>query len=87
MLAPTLTVAVTLLAQAAPAAATSTVPQTSPPESAAPASDPMVCHSITETGTRFSHRECHTAAEWRAISDTAHQQVQRDQRMSSQSPH
>ena len=79
MLASTLTLVVALMAQAAP--------QASPTPAAASASDAMVCRSITETGTRFAHRECHTASQWRAISDAAQQQVQSDQRMSSQSPH
>ena len=79
MLTSTLTLVVALMAQAAP--------QASPPPAATPASDAMVCRSITETGTRFTHRECHTASQWRAISDDAQQQVQSDQRMSSQSPH
>ena len=87
MIVPAFSLAVALMAQATPAAAPSPVPQASPHAVAASAGDPVICHSINETGSRFSRRECHTAAEWRAISDAAQQQVQRDQRMSSQSPH
>ena len=31
----------------------------------------MVCHSITSTGTRFVHKECHTPFEWRQMSADA----------------
>ena len=31
----------------------------------------LVCHSITSTGTRFEHRECHTAFEWRQMGKDA----------------
>jgi hypothetical protein len=28
-----------------------------------------VCRTITSTGTRFTHKECHTAFEWNSISN------------------
>ena len=50
--------------------------------------DPVVCKSMEETGTRFSHRVCHTSAEWAQITADAKSSTEDFQRASSLStPH
>lgn len=40
------------------------------------AGDPVVCRSVGETNSHFTHRECHSASEWRAIADEARRETQ-----------
>jgi hypothetical protein len=74
LLIPALTAAVALLAQA-PASAPTPAAQTAAAAPAAPASDAKICRSETDTGTRFSHRECHTSEEWRVLAAQARDSV------------
>ena len=76
MLSPIATVFVALLAQA-PASATASTPP-APPAHEAPA-PAVVCRSVDETGSRFTHRVCHTPAEWQAISAAASDSVSKMQ--------
>ncbi len=91
---PASTVALALLAQAStapapPVSATSAATATANAAgTTAKPGDPMICKSVEETGSRFSHRTCHTAGEWAQITADARSSTEEFQRSSSLStPH
>ncbi len=47
-----------------------------PPVAGAGVGDPVVCKSVTETGTRFAKKECHTVAQWNEIAANGKAQAQ-----------
>ena len=55
-----------LLAVAAPVAATDTPAPAASPKAASSTSNPRVCLVDTITGSRISRRECKTLDQWRA---------------------
>jgi hypothetical protein len=77
---PVFAVTVALLAQAA----AGVPPPSSPPAPAAaqkPTATNVICRSEENTGSRFSHRVCHTPQEWQAISTQAGDSVSKMQQM------
>ena len=77
MFAPALALAAALMVQAV------ATPSPVQPTAGKSASDQVVCRSVTDTGTRFTHRTCHTAAEWNQISSDAQSSTSQYQRASS----
>lgn len=47
----------------------------SPPISATPIKEKLICIDDTETGTLISKRVCHTKTQWKAIADQGQESV------------
>ena len=93
MLLPASAVALALLAQAPSTNAAPPAPATPARTANAAAktntsADAVMCQRVEDTGTRFSHRVCHTNAEWAQITADAKSSTEDFQRTSSMTtPH